>query len=178
MVSDGLVGRLISGADSVCGSFRRWGAGRAQLPPEVKSASGLTNGSLRGQAVVVLDAAEDGQCHARACLRRWPLQFGVRIWDPVNRLRRPGPVVILNVPRDDVTDVIDAEEDEVIRSLAPQRPHEAFDMRRRIGRSVRGRQSLDSHDFVQPRSNPGLLRRGVSSQTYNQCASMPATANP
>ena len=57
------------------------------------------------------------------------LQLWVRIRNPVNRLRWPGTVVILHVLGDDTTDVIDAEEEEVVECFLSKCPDEAFDVR-------------------------------------------------
>jgi hypothetical protein len=105
---------------------------------------------LRREAIVVLDPTENRERDEPACSRRRLLQLGVRIRDSVDRLRRPGPVVIPDVLPDHAANVVDAEEYEVIQRLLPQRPHEALDIRGSVRRSVRDGQSLDPDDFVQP----------------------------
>lgn len=81
----------------------------------------LKNGVLRREAVIMLNAAEDGEGHEHACLRRWLPQLWVRVGNPVNRLRWPGCIVILNEFHGCPASVIDAEEDEVVQGLLPQR---------------------------------------------------------
>ena len=46
----------------------------------------------------------------------------------MNRLRWPGTVVVLHVLGDDTTDVIDAEEEEVVECFLSKGPDEAFDV--------------------------------------------------
>ena len=78
--------------------------------------------------VVVDEASKHRQSYQTPRVRGWFPQFRIRIRDPMDRLRWTGPVVVADVPGDDGTDVVLAEEDEVIRRFLPQRPHEAFDL--------------------------------------------------
>ena len=57
----------------------------------------LFDRALRREAIIVLNATEDRKRDEAAGLRRWVLQFRIRVGDPVNRLRRPGAVVAASI---------------------------------------------------------------------------------
>lgn len=85
-------------------------------------------GALRCEPVVVMDAAEDGQGDERA-LGGWRgPEFRVRRRDRVDRLRRPGAVLVGHVGVHDPPEMRDGEKEEVVEGFLPQCPHEPFDM--------------------------------------------------
>jgi hypothetical protein len=107
-VSDGPLGRVIPASELIRWSYSSPLCEKGVVAPVVKSASVPTNGDLRREAVIVLDPAENRKCYGPSRSGQWLLQLGVVVWDPRDRLRRTGPVVTPDVPRIDVTDVIDA----------------------------------------------------------------------
>ena len=65
-------------------------------------------------------------------------------------LRRTGAVVVPDVLGHDPTDVIGAEEDEVVQGLLPKRPIEPLDVRRGIRRAIGNGDAFDAYDLVEP----------------------------
>ena len=82
---------------------------------------GSVETDLRDEAIVVLDATENGQRDEASRMGRWLPHLRMRVRNPVDRLRWPRAVVVPDVLADHTTDVIDAEEDELIQRLLPQR---------------------------------------------------------
>ena len=74
--------------------------------PGVKIESEWTNGDLRRQTIIGDRSAEDRGRDEMPCLRRWLRQLRIRVGDPMNRLRRPGPFVIAHVFSYDPANVI------------------------------------------------------------------------
>lgn len=84
----------------------------------------------------MLNTTEDRESDEPTCLPRRLPQFGIRIWNPVDHLRRPNSIVIGDALGDQPLDVIGAEEYEVVEFLLPQRWHETLNVGRRVRRSV------------------------------------------
>ena len=72
---------------------------------------------LCGQTIVVLNAAQHGQRNELPLgWRRLP-QLGIRVRDSVNRLRRPCSIVVFDERGNDLSNVLDAKEDEVVQGV-------------------------------------------------------------
>jgi hypothetical protein len=95
--------------------------------------------------MVVLNAAENGQCDQFAAGRRFLEQLGIGVGYGRCRLRRACPVVVFDELPDDPPNLGGVEEDEVVERIFTQRAMESLDACIRV-RSVVGRgQSLDAH---------------------------------
>ena len=77
-------------------------------------------------------------------------KFRVRIWDPMDGLRRTPAIVVANVLGSDTADVIDAEEDEVIQHVFAKGPVKSLDLGIGVGCPVRSRQASNIHDVGEP----------------------------
>jgi hypothetical protein len=120
----------------------------------------------------MLNAAEDGQRH-QLPIGRWRLpELGVGIWDPMDGLRRPRAIVVANVLTHNATDVIHAEEDEVVQGFLAQRPVESLDVRRSVGRTVGDGQAFDAHDLTQPLVEVATISASAIATRYRHSLSV------
>ena len=88
----------------------------------------LPCGGLRYEPVIMLDTTENRESDKFTIRRRRLLQFRIRVWNPVDSLRRTRMIVIVNVLANNPADVINTEKNKVVQGLLPERPVESFDM--------------------------------------------------
>lgn len=110
--------------------------------------------ALRRNRVVVCDAAKDGPGDEPALWpelrlpRRQPA--GMDVGDVVNALVRPRFVVVADELGDGPAELSLREEDEAAQALAPQGPHEALHVRRRVRCAVRDGDARDAEGSGEP----------------------------
>jgi hypothetical protein len=106
---------------------------------------GTDDSASGGEAIVVLNAAENRQRDQFAAGRRLLEELGIGVGYGMCRLRRACPVVEFDELPDDPPNVGCVEEDEVVERIFTQRAMESLDARIRVRSVVRRGQSLDVH---------------------------------
>ena len=106
---------------------------------------GTDDSASGGEAIVVLNSAENRQRDQFAARRRLLEQLGIGVGDGMYRLRRARPVVVFDELPDDPANVGGVEEDEVIERILAQRAVKSLDVRIRVRSVARRGQSLDVH---------------------------------
>ncbi len=107
-------------------------------------------GDLCDEPIIVLNSAEDGQGYERPVLRRWLQQFGIGIGNGMGRLGGTCAVVVASEFAHHSSNVVLVEEDEVIQRVFSKCTVKSLDVGIGIGRTVRRRQALNTHDVGKP----------------------------
>ncbi len=121
------------------------GGGSGTIRSVTLVGDGNDDSASGGEAIVVLNAAENRQRDQFAADCRLLEQFGIGIGYGMCRPRRACPVVVFDEFPDHPPDVGAAEEDEVVERILTQCAMESLDVCIRIWSVVRRGQSLDVH---------------------------------
>jgi hypothetical protein len=117
---------------------------------------------LRRHSVVVLNSTEHGERNQLPAFRRWYHQFRTRLWDSVQRLRRPSAVVEFNVFSDYSIYVATVEEDEVVQRLFSERTVPPLKTCVCVGSPIWCGDSRYVHHLAKPLVQPAAKRATMS----------------
>ncbi len=107
-------------------------------------------GELRCQSIVVLNSTEDGEGDQTPASRGRFLQLSVGLGNGMCCLGGPSPVVEGDKLTGGASNMIFAQEDEVIQGVLAKCPVQTVNMGIRIGCVIRSWQSLDVQYLIEP----------------------------